>query len=56
MQLAKNEMFHTPEEIEYVWDWIERHNGAEKIHLYTAVMMFNNWIADNYELVEKEGK
>jgi len=33
------DLFHNPKSITEVEEWIERHNGSEKAHLYTASMM-----------------
>jgi hypothetical protein len=37
--IGKVDLFHTPENMESLQNWIELHNGADKIHIYTAAMM-----------------
>lgn len=46
MRIAKNEMFHTPADMDYVMEWINRHNPDDRPHLITAMMMTWNYLAD----------
>lgn len=45
MKIKENRLFHTPETMKEVVDWIEKHSPSEKVHLYTAAMMTWNYLA-----------
>lgn len=42
---SKQGLFYTPEKPAYIFDWIERHTQAEKVHLYTLYGMTVNFFA-----------
>lgn len=44
-------LFHTPESMEELEKWIEKHPPEERGRLYTAVWMFNNLLA-SHDVVE----
>jgi len=37
--LAENQLFTSPSSYEHIENWIEKHPGEDKIHLYTASIM-----------------
>lgn len=53
MKIAKNDMFYTPADQQYMLDWIERHPADIKPHLITMMMMTWNYLA---EIVNQEPK
>lgn len=43
--LKPSNMFHTPESLDELMAWVERHSPEDRAHLYTAVMMTWNLAA-----------
>lgn len=54
LESGKCGLFHTPKDFNYIQNWIERHNGAEKAHLYTLQGMILNLIIDKLESEESK--
>jgi len=44
--IKKSDLFHTPSDMGEILDWIEKHNGAEKVHLYTLHGMLVNFFSE----------
>ncbi len=53
IKVSKMAMFHTPESLEYILDWIEGHPAEERAHLYVVMGMTWNFLAD---LINKTGE
>lgn len=47
-------LFHTPESMDELSGWIEKHTPAERVHLYTLQGMYYNLIVSNFNLIPKE--
>lgn len=45
MKLTPSNFFHTPENLDELMRWIERHSSEDRAHLMTAVMMTWNLAA-----------
>ena len=46
-------LFYTPKDKQEIVNWIEKHTGTEKTHLYVLAGMIQNFYNDKYTLVEK---
>ena len=46
MSLNEHTLFASPENWKDIENWIEAHNAADRVHLYTVVYMFNNLIVN----------
>jgi len=51
--LKPHGLFATPESMDVINDWIERHEPEDRIHLYTLQGMYYNFIITNYDLTPK---
>lgn len=46
VRLLPQGFFHTPASYEELSGWVERHAPAERVHLYTAITMYQNLICE----------
>lgn len=56
MKIGKMGLFATPESVEVIQEWIEAHPPEERIHLYTAMGMTWNFLAELVNRADKFGK
>lgn len=53
LKVAKMALFYTPKNVEEIQNWIEAHPKDERAHLYTAMGMTWNFLA---ELIERHNE
>jgi len=46
IKVSKMALFHTPNTVEEIQNWIEGHSAEEKAHLYVVMGMTWNFLAD----------
>lgn len=59
VRLLPQGFFHTPASYEELSAWVEKHPAGERIHLYTAITMYQNLICELHaqgRLIIGEGK
>ena len=39
MTLTPSNLFHTPDDLNELMDWLDQHDVEARVHLYTAAMM-----------------
>ena len=49
LHIGKMGMCATPDNVNAITDWIEKHPAAEKVHLYTVMGMTWNFLSDMVE-------
>ena len=55
LKIAKMGFFATPDSVEVITDWIERHNPEERAHLYTLMGMTWNFLSEAVDTYNKLG-
>ena len=56
MKIGKMGLFATPESVEVIQEWIEAHPPEDRAHLYTAMGMTWNFLAELVNRADKFGK